>query len=88
MLRATKEYSEAFSEAVNRVTPDVLKKAKECFFNRGKIILSDTPWLPLEQAWTEYKLEHHITDEDVKKAIAEEEEKEKKMKKTWWQVWK
>ena len=45
-------------------------------------------WLPLEQAWADYKKQHNITDENVKKVIAAEEAKEKKMIKQWWQVWK
>ena len=45
-------------------------------------------WLPLEQAWSDYKKQRNITDEDVKQAITDEEEKERKMEKKWWEVWK
>lgn len=88
VVRSTKEYTEAVFEAVRKISPDALKRIKNYYFNSEKILHSDTPWLPLEQAWLDYKKQHNITDEDVKKVIAEEEEKEKRLQKKWWQVWR
>lgn len=89
VVDAIKKYRVVYLEAVKIISPQDLDSIEKLFFsNTEKLDFSDTPWLPLEQAWLNYKKQHNITDEDVKKAIADEEEKEKKMKKQWWQIWK
>jgi len=80
-VRAIKEYREVYLEAVRIISPEYLETVKKLFFSsKEKLYYSDTPWLPLEQAWQEYKQKHNISDEDVQKLIKQEEKKNKK----WW----
>lgn len=75
VIRAINEYENVFFEAVRRVSPKDLPEVKKLYFNREKVSFSDTPWLPLEQAWQEYKQRHNISDEDVQRIIKQEESK-------------
>lgn len=67
------------TEASKLVYEYEFKKFHETEIHR--VIRNYYEWFPLEQAWQEYKQKHNISDEDVKKAIAEEKEKERKMEK-------
>ena len=84
--KAVREYRSICERVIKVVTPDNVEESLRLLLKEVSWVYE--PWFPLAQAWTDYKKQHNITDEDVKKAITEEEEKEKKMKKTWWQVWK
>ncbi|MDO8499765.1 MAG: hypothetical protein Q7S66_03845 [bacterium] len=88
VIKVKKEYFDAFLKAVSIISSEVLDLVKLNYFNDKKILYSDTPWLPLEQAWTDYKQQNSITDKEVERIIADEETKEKSAQKKWWQVWR
>lgn len=89
-LKLKRMYRKIFEDALHDLVPPTdYERMMSITFNQVNVFRGKgyNDWLPLEQAWSDYKKQHNITDEDVKKAITEEEEKDKllrKNKRKWW----
>lgn len=77
-ITGIKEYQNSILKATEKISPQDVEKVKNEHFSYDMTQkYTYRAWLPLETAWQEYKKQHNITDEEVRRIIKEEEEKEK-----------
>lgn len=88
VIRVVREYHEICRKTAEIAVPNEVEKFMDILFKEKSV--ADEYWLPLEEAWFEYRAKHNITDEDVKRALSEAKEEEKieqeKFKKPWWKI--
>jgi len=94
VLRVKKEYKKICIDVAKAIKPNDIDEFMsniivERDYNESYIQPDEQSyyWINLFDVWSDYKKQHNITDEDVKRAIAEEEEKDellRKKKRKWW----